>query len=471
MEEKGSRKKEKLVLEEVPLPCDELAERAVLGGMIVEPDYVARARLLGLKEEDFFYPTHRELYALVATLYEERGENWDDVTLREYAEKKGLDKEGIWTLVIALVEDAAIGYLWEEAVRRVKELSLLRQGMEIGFGILKATELKDLIVAKEKLEELTRSFEFKKLTFPEMVEIELERLKRAKESSYLIRGIATGFLELDTKTLGFEPGQLIIVGARPGMGKSSFMLSMALHMARKHKVGIFSLEMSWSQLVQRAMAIKSQVPLYNIRSGFVNDEDLKKIEEACEELKELNLMIDDAPVQTVAEIKAKAKWEKLEVVFIDYLQLIHLEKKRTNRQEEVAEISMLLKSMAKHLEVPVIAMAQLNRNTESRSDKRPTLADLRESGQIEQDADIILFIHRPDYYAKNKNKNAPTTGKAEIIVAKNRQGPTGIVELFFNEQTTGFYPVEDFKVAEEENKEEEEGPDDDIDELLDLLNF
>lgn len=444
---------------------DELAERAVLGGMIIEPSLIARAHLEGLKEKDFFYEEHRKLFALLSDMYERRGEDWDDVVFFADLERNGIEFPP--ALFYAIAEDGAIGGVWEEALRRVRELSILREADDVALKfILQAKNLQDLQIAKESLETLIDGLKREERGLREIVSEEIERIKRAKESSQLLRGVGTGFFDLDQKLLGFEGGQLVIVGARPGMGKSSFMLSMALSMAKTHAVGIFSLEMSAGQLVQRALSILSGVPLQNVRSGFINDEDFQKIVDAGLYLIKLKLSIDDSPVQSVMEIKAKAKWNGHEVVFIDYLQLIRTDKRNT-RQEEVAEISMSLKAMAKQLNIPVIALAQLNRGTEVRSNKRPTLADLRESGQIEQDADVIIFLHRPEYYSRGKKGkdegDENLIGRAEVIIAKNRQGPTGTVELRFDKDTTGFYPRDAMASGFDGDSVVDEGEEFDID--------
>jgi replicative DNA helicase len=273
-------------------------------------------------------------------------------------------------------------------------------------------------------------------------------------------------------TTGFHPSDLVIVAARPGMGKSSFMLSMVLNLAFEEKVplAIFSLEMSREQLVMRMLSMLSGVPLQNIRKGFISEEDWGKLLNAALELSSRDIYIDDNPTLSTTELRIKSrklKKEKgVEIIFVDYLQLLRPPHRRSSRQEEVAEISRNLKALAKELEVPVVALAQLSRQVEHRSDKRPQLADLRESGQIEQDADLIIFIHRPEYYKKNPSPEEE--GIAEIIVAKQRQGPTGIVKLAFIKDTTMFKSlsptysgtkrVEPYEP--EETEEEEFSPDD-----------
>jgi replicative DNA helicase len=273
----------------------------------------------------------------------------------------------------------------------------------------------------------------------------LEFIDRARNSEGVASGLPSGFIDLDRLTAGFQPSDLVVIAARPGMGKSGFMLSIVLHLALNEKVplAIFSLETSKKQLALRMLSMFSGVPLQNIRQGLVMDENWEKIMNAALELYSKDIYIDDSPVLTTTELRIKSRKLKQEkgvkIIFVDYLQLLGVPYRRSSRQEEVAEISKSLKALAKELNIPVVALAQLSRQVEQRSDKRPQLADLRESGQIEQDADLIIFIHRPEYYKKNPPPEEE--GLAEIIVAKQRQGPTGIVKLAFNHETTAFEPL------------------------------
>jgi replicative DNA helicase len=288
----------------------------------------------------------------------------------------------------------------------------------------------------------------------------LECIERRRLSDRLISGLPTGFLDLDKLTSGFYPGDLVVVAGRPGVGKSSFMLSTALHIAFEEDVpvAIFSLETSKHQLLFRMLSILSGIPLWNIRMGFVSDEEWKNLVKLGVALAEKPLYIDDSPRLTIAELRERGKRlreEKgVEVIFVDYLQLLRGPFVRNTRQEEVADISIELKALAKELEIPVVVLAQLSRRVERRQDKRPQLVDLRESGQIEEVADIVIFIHRQEEEV------------AEVIVAKHRQGPTGIVKLVFEKDTTAFKPLyfPDFQEVERYNPEEDsEGSSEDFD--------
>lgn len=429
---------------------DELAERALLGGMIVEPKLISVALSRGLKEEDFYFEKHRQVYALLKVLYQEYGENWDDVVALELARKEGIPLERNFLWVLA-EEGATSEVLFESALRIVKEHSTLNRLKEQAIKLLKAKSIEEAQVAREELiafkEEVLEIEPFERI-----VSEGIEELKLMMESEKLILGLETGFFELDTLTSGFEPGNLILIGARPGMGKSSFMLSIALNMARKGKrVVVFSLEMSKKQILHRIFSLSSGVPLKNIRMGMITKEDFLRIVEAGLELRRLPVVFDFSPARTTLEIRSIAQLKQADIIFIDYLQLITPPKQYSSRQEEVAAISRSLKLIAKDLNIPVVALVQLSRQTEHRSDKRPTLADIRESGQIEQDADIVMFLYRPEYYKKNPSPEE--AGLVEVIVAKNRQGACGTVRLRFDKNTTGFYP---FSVSSSLESSEEE---------------
>ncbi len=431
-------------------PYDELAERAVLGAIIADPETMPTV-LEHLREEDFYFENHKLLFSLLYKVWEDKGKDWDDIVLKEYIEKRGLKERLDMTFIYSLVEEAATGNLLEEAIRNVKEKSGLRRLMDLSLNVLRG------IKEEPDLENLLELLNTKLIEISEKQIVShywhirdvardvIDIIEKHRKQEKLITGRATGFLDLDTLTTGFHPSDLVIVAARPGMGKSSFMLSMAINMAMQEKapVVIYSLEMSKEQLVMRALSMLSGVPLQNIRRGFVNEEDRNKLISAALDLSRCEIYIDDTPGLSTTDVRIKTrklKKEKgVEVAFIDYLQLLRPPTRRASRQEEVAEISRNLKALAKELAIPVVALAQLSRQVEHRSDKRPQLADLRESGQIEQDADLIIFIHRPEYYKRNPSPEEQ--GIAEIIVAKQRQGPTGIVKVAFLKDTASFKPL------------------------------
>jgi replicative DNA helicase len=275
----------------------------------------------------------------------------------------------------------------------------------------------------------------------------IEMLHARKE---LVTGIPTGFEKLDYMTSGLQEADLIIVAARPGLGKTSLCLNIAAHAAIEcdASVGIFSLEMTKEQLMLRMLSMKALVSYSNIRSGYIKDEDLERLVKAAGEFSRAKLYIDDTPAISVLEIRAKARRQKrekgLDLIIVDYLQLMRGTRRTETREREIAEISGSLKALAKELRVPVIAVSQLSRQTEARSDRRPQLADLRESGAIEQDADLVLFIHRADAYRKTPEEK---DGIAELIIGKQRNGPTGTVKLTFLDSSRG---VPAFKDLSEE---------------------
>uniref|UniRef100_A0A7C5SZ70 Replicative DNA helicase n=1 Tax=Thermocrinis ruber TaxID=75906 RepID=A0A7C5SZ70_9AQUI len=455
-------------------PFDELAERAVLGAMIKDPENIPVV-LEHLREEDFYFETHRLLFSVLYRVWDEKGRDWDDIVLKSYLEKEGLQGKISMGLVYELAQEAAEGVLLFEAIRSVKEKAGIRKLMDLAIEVLGSSkERPDFNALVERVSQRVYEISLKHQAglfyhIKEPLNTVLEFIEQRRKAERLITGLSSGFLELDRLTAGFQPSDLVVVAARPGMGKSSFMLSMVLHLALKERVplAIFSLEMSKEQLAMRMVSMLSGVPLQNIRHGFVRDEDWEKIVNATLELSSREIYVDDNPNLTTTELRIKSRklrQEKgVEIIFVDYLQLLGVPYRRSSRQEEVAEISKSLKALAKELSIPVVALAQLSRQVEQRSDKRPQLADLRESGQIEQDADLIIFIHRPEYYKKNPPPEEE--GLAEIIVAKQRQGPTGIVKLAFNKDTTAFEPLPyaDAKGVEPYKPKEREEEDWDVD--------
>ena len=284
----------------------------------------------------------------------------------------------------------------------------------------------------------------------------LEFIERARQSDRLVSGLPTGFLDLDKLTSGFQAGDFVVVAARPGVGKSGFMLSVALNLAFSWDVpvAVFSLESSRRQLMFRMLSILSGVPLWKVRMGFLAEEDWKEVERLGIELSQKPLYVDDSPRLSTVELREKSKRLReergVEVIFVDYLQLLRGPFVRNTRQEEVADISIELKALAKELGIPVVALAQLSRQAERRKDGLPQLVDLRESGQIEEVADMVIFIHRP----------SPKEEVAGLIVAKNRHGPTGIVKLAFDKETTAFRNYMGHLWRREEVEGEEELPED-----------
>ncbi|MFZ8864026.1 MAG: replicative DNA helicase [Thermocrinis sp.] len=446
-------------------PFDELAERAVLGAMIKDPESIPTV-LEHLREEDFYFETHRLLFSVLYKVWEDKGKDWDDIVLRSYLEKRGLLDKISMDLVYTLAHEAAEGQLLFEAIRSVKEKAGLRRLMDLSIEVLKSAQSSpdlNLLVERaiDRLQKIAEKYQPSGYSHvKEATNRVLEFLDKRRNAERLITGVPSGFLGLDKLTAGFQPSDLVVIAARPGMGKTSFMLSVVLNIAFEEKLplAIFSLEMSEEQLVLRMLSMISGVPLQNMRHGFLPDEDWEKVLRAALELSSREIYIDDSPSLSTTDLRIKSRKLKQEkgigIIFVDYLQLLRTPYRHATRQEEVAEISRNLKALAKELEVPVVALAQLSRQVEHRSDKRPQLADLRESGQIEQDADLIIFIHRPEVYKKHPPPEEK--GLAEIIVAKQRQGPTGLIKLAFDKETTAFkpFPSSDYQRVEEYKPED-----------------
>ncbi|RUM29323.1 MAG: replicative DNA helicase [Aquifex sp.] len=444
------------------LPCDESAERAVLGSMLEEPDNIPLV-LETLREDDFCNEDHKLLFKILVQLWTQYGNKWDFVILRDYIKKKGFENQIPFDWLEELYDEAVSPATLEEVCKIVKENSAKRAIIELGIELIhKARENKDFHTLIEEAQqkifsiaESATSTQFHHIK--DVAESVIELIHKFKSSDRVVTGLPSGFLELDMKTTGFHPGDLIILAARPGMGKTSFMLSVAFNIARDEgkPIAIFSLEMSKEQLVMRLLSMLAEVPLFKIRSGSISDEELRKLEGSALELAKYEIYLDDTPSLSTTDLRIRArklrKEKGIEFLAVDYLQLIRPPVRKSSRQEEVAEVSRNLKALAKELHIPVMALAQLSREVEKRSDKRPQLADLRESGQIEQDADLILFLHRPDYYKKKPSPEEQ--GIAEVIIAKQRQGPTDIVKLAFIKEYTKFSSLE--LVPQETSQEDE----------------
>lgn len=430
-------------------------EDTVIGTALFESDLIDTILEEGIRETHFFDIVNQKIFEVILKLWNEKGKNLSFPIIVEELKKYRVVPDYI-------EEEKLIERYGENFVRSretlreyckiLKKYALKRELVDIAHEILS----KDHKDPEELLELLLdRTFELSSkrdivpyVSLADIVPELKETIERFSQSQSLITGIPSGFPDLDRLTTGFHAGDLVIIAGRPGMGKSSFALSIAKNVAQKEglPVGFFSLEMAKDQIALRLLSFISRIPLYNLRLGKLTDEEWEILQAAFEELQNLPIYIDDSAALTTTDLRLKAlrmkKERDVQLIIVDYLQLLRGVKKYSSRQEEVAEISRSLKALAKELEIPVIALAQLSRQVEHRSDKRPQLADLRESGQIEQDADLIIFLHRPEYYIKLKKKEVPPEmkGKVEIIVAKQRQGPTGIVEAYFIDKFSLFEP-------------------------------
>ncbi len=454
-------------------PHDESAERSVLGTMLADPDNIPVV-LEYLNEEDFYIEEHKLLFRTIVKLWQEHGTSWDEVVLRDFIRKEGLEDRLPFDWILSIYEEAAPLSTLETACSIVKEKAGLRAILELSMELIK--DVKDLQdfntiieIAQSKIFEISEKTTVTHYHhIKEVAKQVVEMIDRFRKTERLVTGLSTSFTELDVMTTGFHPSDLVVLAARPGMGKTSFMLTLVSHIAfvEEKPVAIFSLEMSKEQLVMRLLSSMAEVPLQKLRAGFITDEEREKLLASALELSQAEIYIDDTPSLTTTELRVKArklKKEKgVEFVAVDYLQMLRSPARKSSRQEEVAEISRNLKALAKELSIPVLALAQLSRQVEHRSDRRPQLADLRESGQIEQDADLIIFLHRPEYYKKNPSPEEK--GIAEIIVAKQRQGPTGVVKVAFIKEFAKFAPLASpVGETEEEIFEEEEFSEEDYD--------
>ena len=432
---------------DIPLPHDELSERAVLGALFVHSEIVEYVINI-LKPEDFFNEINRTIYETILDIVE-NGERPHFLVIKDYLEKKGkLEDIGGLAYIYTLINEAATPSIIEAVVKQIKDKAIARGLIEISKKIiLKAKNYKDVNQLIEEAErEIFRINENRTISeyYPisEVITETLKIINDLSKKDTIITGIPSGYHELDRLTTGFHEGDLVIIAARPAMGKTSFALSIIHNtsVVERYPSAFFSLEMSKEQIAMRLLSLESRIPLKKLRSGFLSDDELVKLTEVASDISSAPIYIDDTASLSILELKAKARRLKRErdikLIIIDYLQLMRSSRRVESRQQEVAEISRGLKALAKELNIPVIALAQLSRQVEMRADKKPQLADLRESGSIEQDADLVMFIHRPEYYKKNPTPEEE--GIAEIIIAKQRNGPTDIIKLAFIKEITKF---------------------------------
>jgi replicative DNA helicase len=426
------------------------AEQAVLGGLMLAPDSLDRVGDF-LTEADFYRRDHSLVYKAIREL-SEKNKPFDAVTLGEWFEVNGLAEQiggtGYLVELASTTPSAANIRAYAEIVR---EKSILRQLIDAGTKIVNdgfqpgSRDIVEILdSAEQKIFGIAESgSRGKKNVVPlrDAMREAFQVLQDRYENQGAVTGVPTGFVELDKLTSGFQKSDLIIVAGRPAMGKTTLALNMVEYAALKTKkaVAVFSMEMSSSQLAFRLLSSIGRVNATRLRTGQLEDEDWSRVTMAIKMLSEAKIFIDDRGGLSPAEIRDSSRRLKREhdigLIVVDYLQLMQVPGKNENRTNEISEISRSLKALAKELDVPVIALSQLNRGLESRTDKRPVMSDLRESGAIEQDADIIIFIYREDYYEKDKCREE-RKGLAEIIVAKQRNGPTDSVDLrFFGEYT------------------------------------
>ena len=439
-------------------PHDLAAEQGVLGGILVHGEDVLAGIAATLRPEDFYDRRHGAIYAAMLAIYS-KGQPVDEITVTSRLTDEGLlDKVG-GPVFLAELADAVLGPAhvdhYAQMVRDKAQIrgfiSAARQAVEEAYSRQADPEL--------ALEEAERSIfaatqhRFTQQFAPvgEVVKSAIGLIEKRFKQKGLVSGVPTGFAKLDTLTNGLQPSDLIIIAGRPSMGKTAFALNIASHAALDAKVtvAIFSLEMSKEQIGLRFLSSEGQVSASKMRSGFLSHtQDFPALTNAAEKLWNAPIFIDDTPALSVLELRAKARRLKAEknlgLILVDYLQLMRGHQEGfSSREQEISDISRSLKALAKELNLPVVALSQLNRKVEDRpGDKRPMLADLRESGAIEQDADVIAFIFRKKVYKKKDDEPEPDDDVAEIIIGKQRNGPTGVVKLQFKDDLTRFYPLD-----------------------------
>jgi replicative DNA helicase len=432
-------------LDRIP-PQNLEAEQAILGALMVDRDLIPIVSEI-VQKSDFYAPHHATVYDAITALYE-RGEPVDKVSVtEELRRRKLLDEVGGVDFISLLLNTVPTTASAEYYARVVAEKSILRSlitaGGRISSVAFEQPENVDDVVdqCEQMIFEIGRRSAGGFTLVRDLLKPAFERIDTLYHQRGTVTGVPSGFNRLDQFTTGFQPGELIIIAARPSMGKTSLCLNIALNAARASKhVALFSLEMSNDQLVQRFLSMEAHIDAQSLRTGNVKDKDWGEITRAMGVLAEVPIFVDDSASLTVSEVRSRSRrlaaTTGLDLIMVDYLQLLRSTNARvTNRVEIIDEICRSLKALAKELKVPVIALAQLNRSPESRNDKRPMLSDLRESGGIEQEADVVAFIYRDEYY------NPPTPENeniAEINIAKQRNGPTGLVQLRFDKRYTSF---------------------------------
>ena len=440
---------EETVLKRI-LPHSVEAEQSVIGSMIMDREAIVVASEI-ITGEDFYNKQYGILFETMVELNEE-GRPVDLVTLQDRLKEKDVPPEVsslefVRDLITAVPTSANIKYYANIVAEKATLRKLIRLNEEIANTCYAGKENLEVILeeTEKKIFEVVQkrnTGEF--VPIRQVVMNAMDKIEKASKNKGAVTGIPTGFVDLDYRTAGMQPSDLVLIAARPSMGKTAFVLNIAEHVAfRQNKtVAIFSLEMSKEQLVNRLFSLESKVDSQHIRTGQLSDQEWEKLIESAGVIGRSNLIIDDTPGISIAELRSKCRKYKLEhnlsMIIIDYLQLMSGSGRSDSRQQEISDISRSLKAVARELSVPVLALSQLSRAVEQRPDHRPMLSDLRESGAIEQDADVVMFIYRDDYY----NHDTERKDIAEIIIAKQRNGPIGTVELAWLPNYTKFANLE-----------------------------
>lgn len=428
------------------MPHSAEAEQSVIGAMIMDRDAVTIATEM-LTADDFYQKQYGILFDAMSELYHE-DMPIDLVTLQDRLKAKDVppeisSMEYAGELITAVPTSANVKYYAQIVADKALLRRLIRTVEDIAAACYAGKDTVDEVMEdteKKIFQVLQRNSSSDFTPIKDIVLNALDRIEAASRAKGSVTGLATGFIDLDIKTSGFQPSDLILIAARPSMGKTAFALNIAEYMAFRNDrtVAIFSLEMSREQLVNRLFSLESHVDSQNLRIGKLNDNDWSSLIEAAGTIGRSKLIIDDTPGISVSELRSKCRRYKLEheldIIIIDYLQLMQGSRRAESRQQEISDISRSLKEIAREMQVPVVALSQLSRAVEQRPDHRPMLSDLRESGAIEQDADVVMFLYREDYY----NPDTERKDVAEVIISKQRNGPTGTIELAWLPRFTKF---------------------------------
>ncbi len=435
------------------------AEQAVLGAMLINEKIIPE--ILEIIDGAYFYKrAHKEIFTVIVSLFHNRS-NIDIVTVADLLKRKNyLQDIGGMVYLTNLVDNVPATSNAPAYAKIIKEKGILRSLIESSFKILSSCYQEEGTASDilDKSERLIFKISDKRIEggyihVKEIVKDSIELIDSLYQKKSHVTGVPTGFSDFDIKTSGFHPGDFIVIAGRPSMGKSAFVCSIAEHVAveKNISVGFFSLEMSREQLVQRFLCSYAKVDAHKLRTGFLSPSDWPLLTSAAGKLSESSLYIDDTPAINIFELRAKARRMRshhdIQLVIVDYLQLLKGAGRTESRQQEISDVSQSLKALAKEIEVPVIAVSQLSREVEKREDHRPRLSDLRESGAIEQDADLVALLYRDEYYDPDSDKK----GIAEVNIAKQRNGPTGVIDMGFVKEYMKFVNLDFIHQPEEES--------------------